>query len=273
MTVWIIAALAIFLSIIIEGILLLYLLPMFKENKVVRKNYLGEEIPIAIGITFPMAILTTYILYQFLNVLELNHILFLLGILGISFLGFIDDMIGQRDTLGFRGHFGALFKGKMTTGGLKALGGGAISFFISILITSNLLEILINTLLIALATNMMNLFDLRPGRAIKVFFTLIIAIILATKMKIDYLLIAPLLGAVLYYFIKDMKAKVMMGDAGSNVLGFALGFIAVISLTLSGKLIALFLLIIIHILTEKYSISETIEKIPLLRKLDQMGRG
>jgi UDP-N-acetylmuramyl pentapeptide phosphotransferase/UDP-N-acetylglucosamine-1-phosphate transferase len=65
----------------------------------------------------------------------------------------------------------------------------------------------------------------------------------------------------------------MMGDAGSNVLGLALGYFTVTSLSLTGRMGFLVFLIAIHIYTEKFSLTTTIEKNVLLRSIDQIGRG
>jgi len=91
--------------------------------------------------------------------------------------------------------------------------------------------------------------------------------------KINWILIAPLLGATLYYVHFDLKALTMMGDSGSNVLGLALGFMAAGSLSLCFKVGVLFFLIFMHLITEKYSLTRIIEKVAILRKIDQWGRG
>ena len=130
-----------------------------------------------------------------------------------------------------------------------------IALFVSFLITDQWQDWLLNTFIIALFTNMMNLLDLRPGRAIKGYLLFLAAIILIALGKIDYLWIAPLSGAVLAYFPFDLKAKSMMGDSGSNALGFSLGIWAACSLSLSARIAVLLLLIVMHLFTEKYSLT------------------
>ncbi|NLV22338.1 MAG: hypothetical protein GXY49_10180 [Syntrophomonadaceae bacterium] len=256
-----------------EGLLLFFLLPMLKKTGAVRKNYQGIDIPVSAGLTFPLALMLVFLVYIFLGWGQDNYQFFLLGLTVISFLGFIDDMLGQRDTLGFRGHFGALLKGRLTTGGLKALGGGFVAFFIAVTLGGAWWNIVLNTLLMALFTNMMNLLDLRPGRAIKGYLLFLLLIAAAVLAEVDYLLLAPLLGAVLCYLPVDVKARAMMGDAGSNVLGLALGVYAASWLSLSARLAFLFFLIAIHLYTEKYSLTTTIENNKLLKAIDQLGRG
>jgi UDP-GlcNAc:undecaprenyl-phosphate GlcNAc-1-phosphate transferase len=258
---------------LVEGLLLFFLLKMLKEVGAVRKNYQGIDIPVSVGLTFPLAMMVVLFVYVLLGYEQNQYQGFMLGLMSISFLGFIDDMLGQRDTLGFRGHFGALFHGRLTTGGLKALGGGFIAFFIAVSLGGTWWNVVLNTLIMALFTNMMNLLDLRPGRAVKGFLFFLLLIVITALAKVDYLLMAPLLGAVLCYLPTDVRARAMMGDAGSNVLGFALGYYATTSLSLTARLTSLVFLIAIHLYTEKISLTRTIENNALLKAIDQLGRG
>lgn len=257
---------------LVEGLLLYLLLGMLRETGAVRKNYQGIDVPVSSGVSFPITLMVVYMIYIIASRYDSSYHLFILGLMAISFLGFIDDMLGQRDTLGFKGHFGALFHGRLTTGGLKALGGGIIAFFTALFVSQGWGSVIINTLILALFTNMMNLLDLRPGRAVKGFILFFLVIVLLAGGKVDWLLITPLLGAVLYYFRFDLKAETMMGDAGSNVLGLALGYITVTSLPLFSRLGVLIFLVAIHIYTEKYSLTDTINRVYMLRTIDQLGR-
>jgi UDP-GlcNAc:undecaprenyl-phosphate GlcNAc-1-phosphate transferase len=264
-------------GIVIEAVVLYFLLEMLRDAGAVGKNYLGNEIAVSAGISFPISVLAAYLLYGFFGQYNFGMAVFLFGITSISFLGFIDDMLGKRDVTGFKGHFKALLKGRMTTGGLKAIGGGIIAIYLAVSnpTAANLRvgEVILNILVIALFTNMLNLLDLRPGRAIKgflVFFALIAVLALG---KLEWMLIAPLLGAVIYYFRADLKAMAMMGDAGSNVLGLSLGYLCVINLGLIPRIVVCVFLVALHLYTEKYSLTETIQKIPLLKAVDELGRG
>ncbi|MGI5921340.1 MAG: hypothetical protein ACOX6I_06360 [Syntrophomonadaceae bacterium] len=267
-----VAGLAALAGIVIEGCLLFLLVNMLKESGAVRKNFQGIDIPVSAGLSFPMTVMLVFIGYRFFSWYDDSYQLFIFGLMSISFLGFIDDMLGQRDTLGFKGHLGSLARGKLTTGGLKALGGGMIAFFLSLFIAGNTIDIIINTLVMALFTNMLNLLDLRPGRAVKGFIFFVVLLVVLAAARVDWLILAPLFGAVLYYFRLDLKAQVMMGDAGSNVLGLALGFIAATNLNQVTRIGILVFLIAIHIYTEKYSLTDTINRVRLLRVIDQMGR-
>jgi len=258
---------------VLEMLILFFVLNMLREVGAMRKNYLGVDIPVSAGLSFPLTIMIVYLLYRIGSWYDETYHLFILGLISICWLGFIDDMLGQRDTLGFKGHFGALFKGRLTTGGLKALGGGLIALFVAVFNSQGWPDIIINTLILALFTNTLNLLDLRPGRAIKGFLIFFLAILAAARGSIDLLLISPLLGAILAYFPSDLKARAMMGDAGSNVLGFSLGYLAAFSLSMTARLAVLIILVGIHLYTEKFSLTKTIENNILLRGIDELGRG
>ena len=255
-----------------EALVLFLIVSMLKDSGAMRKNYLDIDIPVSAGISFSFTILIVSLLLALPGWYDSSYHLFILAAIMMSFLGFIDDMLGQRDALGFKGHFSALFKGRLTTGGLKALGGGILALFVAFSLSGTWPEIILNAFIIALAANLMNLLDLRPGRAVKAYLLFLLAIIIMAWGQIVWLLAAPLTGAVLYYARSDLKAQVMMGDAGSNVLGLALGYFAVISLSLPLRIAVLVFLLAIHLYTEKYSLTAVIENNLLLKSLDDLGR-
>ena len=254
------------------------MMPLFKnlliDSNCIRPNYKGEMIPVSMGIVFlPMIIINGIIVAYFTidAISMLCLFLFIFGMMAMFFAGIIDDTIGNRDVSGLKGHFKSLFKGKLTTGGFKALFGGFVGLIISVSISKNIIDIIVNTLIIALSTNLMNLFDLRPGRAIKVYLVIMITIFVTLT---GYIKILPLLVLpnVLAYFNFDLKAKAMMGDAGSNVLGISIGILMAFGYTLNVRIGWLVFLILIHLLTEKFSLTKIIEKNKVLNFIDRLGR-
>ena len=254
------------------------MIPLFKnllvESNCIRPNYKGEMIPVSMGIVFlPMIIINGIILAFFtVDFISLSCLfIFIFGMMAMFFAGIIDDTIGNRDVSGLKGHFKSLFKGTLTTGGFKALFGGFVGLIISVSISKDIIDIVVNTLVIALSTNLMNLFDLRPGRAIKVYLVIMITIFFTLS---GYIQILPLLilPNVLAYFNFDLKAKAMMGDAGSNVLGISIGILMVLGYTLKVRIVWLVFLVLIHLLTEKFSLTKIIEKNKVLNFIDRLGR-
>ncbi len=95
-------------------------------------------------------------------------------------VGLADDVLepllyarGARPPKGLRGHVGALSRGKLTTGNVKIMGIGAASMVLASSAANvsgerSRLLWMTDSILIAGAANLANLFDLRPGRALKV---------------------------------------------------------------------------------------------------------
>jgi hypothetical protein len=121
-----------------------------------------------------------------------SHAIPIILVIGAVAFGLADDAFGGGTDKGFRGHLGALREGRLTTGMLKVLGIGLLSFVTATSIASMLddsdpwaasttgwthgvlvaLAWLAATLVIALAANLVNLTDLRPGRALKTYSVL-----------------------------------------------------------------------------------------------------
>jgi UDP-GlcNAc:undecaprenyl-phosphate GlcNAc-1-phosphate transferase len=200
-------------------------------------------------------------------------------------LGAIDDIWGSREVSGFAGHFSKLiFERKLTTGALKAIGGGIVSLVAAYLICRASpvpsipyslfpipfpLRVLIAAATIALATNLLNLFDLRPGRAVAVLFAgLGVTYIVARGRLVEWPLVAATASISLLFGIADSRGRAMMGDSGSNSLGAALGLTIVLSAP-SWMLPAIVVMAAVHIYSEKRSISGLIEGNRVLRAVDR----
>ncbi|MCT4618688.1 MAG: glycosyl transferase [Marinisporobacter sp.] len=254
-----------------------FMIPMFMnllyETECVKSNYKGENIPVGMGLIF-IPVVTVLVIFLLLCSVKNNVVyivLFLVGTLGMGLAGLLDDLLGNRNVTGLKGHFKKLLKLELTTGGFKAAFGGVLSLTISIIISNNIIDIFMNTLIIALFTNFINLLDLRPGRALKGFLVTGIILVLSPIYEEFCFLMMGLMGCVLAYIPYDLKAKSMMGDVGSNILGISLGIVCS-SLGFSTRMIALGFLILLHLYTEKYSLTKTIEKVKILKYLDEIGR-
>lgn len=268
-----------------------FMIPLFKSmlvnGNVIRPNYKNEMIPVGMGIVFlPMIIINSIILgfvtlnniwfvsssnYNLNIVWLLCLALYIFSMMAMFFAGALDDLIGNRNVSGLKGHFKSLFKGELTTGGFKALFGGFVGLVVSVCISSSIVDIIVNTLIIALSTNLMNLFDLRPGRAIKAYLLIMIPIYITLTgyTKVFPLLILP---NVLAYFNIDLKARGMMGDTGSNVLGISIGVLMALGYGIKVRLAWLVFLILMHLITEKFSLTKIIEKNRVLKFIDNLGR-
>lgn len=259
------------------------LLNLFNEAGLVKPNYLGEKIPVSGGILFIVMIPVVTLLGMLFKVNSLvtrQTFLFLFVLIAMGFIGFFDDQLGNHSIKGFRGHFRKLFVNRqLTTGAFKALFGLVIALVFSygtadfVKGSWQIQTFILNFLLVALAANCINLFDLRPGRASKIYLFGFILILLFSKDFESYIgLFLPVLAILIYYLPFDLKGKVMLGDSGANFLGASLGVMMAWMLSDLGKTIAVIILISLHILAEKFSFSEIISEYRILRYLDELGR-
>lgn len=238
-----------------------------------RENFRGDTIPTAYGLAILLWSAPVLIGLRFARPGQAQEALaFLCLVCGMGTLGFLDDYRGDRSIKGLRGHIRALFRGRITTGLLKAVGGLMLSLLVCRLILGlSPGPTLVGGLLIALCANALNLFDLRPGRACAVFFAgaaMVILLRSGTLIAAPPLLLVIVLPA-LFVYAKDRRGAAMLGDTGSNLLGGALGLGLVLAsppMLVQGCL--LIGLVLLHLLAERRSLTQIIERTPLLRRLD-----
>lgn len=256
------------------------------DHQLLKPNYKGQPIPVGFGLYLWMTALLFGLLQQaWLHAFgwgaDLRE-LFLYLLLGYSIvfmLGWLDDTIGWSEPKGLTGHVKAwLIDGMWTTGFLKAAGIGLAAIGASLFLHASWWMMVVHMLLISLSSNFMNLLDVRPGRAMKGFW-LLAAVLLAAacvpgsgKPLMLWMILLPFMIGTAFLFSLDVKAQGMLGDAGANLLGFALGCGAAAAAPVWFQLMLLFLLILLHWYAEHRSLTEAIEKIQWLRGIDRWGR-
>ncbi|SNX55383.1 UDP-N-acetylmuramyl pentapeptide phosphotransferase [Thermoanaerobacterium sp. RBIITD] len=248
-----------------------FIIQILNKDVCLKSNYKKVPIPVCGGIAFIPTIFSTNLIINLIGYQENKMPLYLLSIILMSYVGLIDDLLGDRTVTGLMGHIKSLLHMRLTTGALKAITGFMASLYISINISKNIYDVFVNTFIIALFTNFLNLLDLRPGRAGKVFLLLSVIFLIIGKGNPLFLVIV--LGASIAFLPIDLKAKIMLGDTGSNILGITLGISSVLIFNFNIRLILLILLVLIHIITEKYSLTKIIEGNKVLNCLDMLGRG
>ncbi len=260
------------------------LLNLFNEAGLVKPNYRGQKIPVSGGVLFIVlipVITAIGILFKVKTFTTQNSFLFLFVLIAIGFMGFFDDQLSVHEVKGFRGHFRMLFaEKKLTSGAFKAIFGAIIALVFSFgtaeFIKGNwpVWTFIINFLLVALTANTINIFDLRPGRAGKVYLLGFVLILLFSRDFESYIsLFIPILAIMIYYLPFDLKGKVMLGDSGSNLLGASLGIMMAWMLSDAGKIAALIILIGFQLIAERYSFTKIIQQFRVLRYFDELGRG
>jgi len=256
------------------------LLSALKRAGHAKPNYRERSLPCPFGALALAAALLALIPLMLIQRLTSSEVFYpvvppiaLYG-LGVLALGLVDDTLAgdARARRGWRGHGAAALRGELTTGVLKAAGSlGLALLAMSYLSLSNGRWLLAAGVLV-LATNMFNLLDLRPGRATKAFVLLGVGLTLGSMDLRPLwslgLFAAPALVAGLY----DLRERAMLGDTGANLLGALAGLWLVLTLSGTGQLIALMLLVAITLYGELRSISALVERTPGLRALDSWGR-
>jgi hypothetical protein len=168
------------------------------------------------------------------------------AVAAVAAIGLADDLWSGAER-GFRAHLGR----RRSTGVLKLIGIPLVGF-----LTTRKFS---GALLVGLAANFLNQLDTRPGRALKA-----------------YLLAAPFAaapaGTAVMLAPYDLREMTMLGDSGANALGAMLGLSSVNKFTGRGRWAAIGALAGLTLLGEVRSLGELIERTPVLRELDALGR-
>jgi UDP-N-acetylmuramyl pentapeptide phosphotransferase/UDP-N-acetylglucosamine-1-phosphate transferase len=192
-------------------------------------------------------------------------------------VGGYDDLAGARPEQardkGLAGHLAALRAGRVSAGAVKVAGIGAAAAVAAVLTRNSrgpgsLVDGVLTTGLVAGTANLLNLLDLRPGRAAKAG-ALVAA---ATLGGPAGGLVAGPLGATLAVLPEDLGERVMLGDCGANALGALLGLRLA---SIPGRAPRAGLLagvVALTLASEKVSFTRVIEATPGLRELDRLGR-
>ncbi len=175
--------------------------------------------------------------------------------------GVYDDLRGDGSARGLAGHLRALARGRVTTGAVKVLVVGLAGVAAGVLLYGLSARGFVAAVVVAGTANLLNLFDLRPGRALKV------ALLVALPA------LAWLVAGVAAGLLPgDLRERTMLGDGGANALGAALG------VALAERVPSLWLWLIAAVVvaltlaSEAVSFSRVIDRVPPLRWADRLGR-
>lgn len=246
------------------------LLSYIKHKNLIAMNYAGKEVINCAGLLIFLPLLLSALL-SFLIQPNQTQLVFALMIPILTFIGMLDDLLGDSSAKGLIGHANVIRNGGFSTGFLKALVGGILGLLLAWIRYQSLLIMALDIFIFALSVNTINLLDLRPGRAIK-GFGLILLIMAAMAKFAEINFIFPTIIILLLYIRGELKEIYMLGDTGANLLGGILGFYGVIVLQPITKGILLTLLFSLHLLSEFVSISKLIEETSWLYRLDMLGR-
>ena len=270
------------LSLGLAGLLVPAWLRDLRAVGLVRENWRGRVVAFPAGAVLvavalialaPLALLDDR---ADLDLLEPELRRWIVFVIGVALLGLLDDSLGRASEpgspRGWRGHARAVLGGRFSTGAIKAVGAVALAAYAVSGRGRENLDYLADLALLLLATNLFNLLDLRPGRVEKVFFTLLAGLCIGAWTLEPLELLGIFVAPVLVGFAFTLRERAMLGDTGSNLIGALAGISLIETLGDDGRLIALAVVAALTLYGEFRSINAVIERVPLLRHLDSLGR-
>ncbi len=263
---------------------------MFDRPVFQRSNYRGAPLATSVGIAMIIAVFLAAALIGLVESMGLGRYwpgleslrLTALAAGGFGLLGLLDDLAVDENTSGFRGHVTAVFAGRLSAGSLKMLAGPAVALVIAQATAGGSLGwMLLHGAIIALAANLANLFDRAPGRVTKVSTIAVAALFIATAIPYldgqlrqlpDLAGVATILGAAWGLMRPELREELMIGDAGANPLGAAVGLAVVLTQGRIVQIVVLVVLVVMNLISERVSFSSVIRRVAVLRFLDDVGR-
>jgi hypothetical protein len=254
---------------------------LFDRPLFLRENYRGVTVPTGAGIIVAVSVLFAQAALAAGSALGADlhpstmqsGQLTVTAVLGFSLLGLLDDVAADAGVSGYRGHVRAMTQGRLTGGGLKLVAGGALSVVVVAPVAGDdFLRLVLDAAVVALAANLANLFDRAPGRVTKVAFVAFVALVVAGGATSELTGAALAMGAALGLLVPDLRERLMLGDAGANPLGGALGLGLVLAFSPGVRTAALVVLVALNLASEVVSFSRVIDRVPPLRYLDGAGR-
>lgn len=274
-------ALSAFAGFAVATLLWALLAPSFAAPALQRSNYRGAAVPVAGGVVIAAAVVFAEAARAAYNVAtgddggvgDPERAAVLIAAVGFCLLGVFDDLAGDSAAKGFRGHLGALARGSLTTGGLKLFGGAAVAV-VAVAAGRNVSigRLFADAALVALAGNLGNLFDRAPGRVTKFGIVSFGALLAATGAPALLAAAAVVLGAGAGVLMPDLRERVMLGDAGANVIGAVIGLAVVLSTAPLTRTVVLAVVLSLNLASEAVSFTKVIDRVPPLRFFDRIGR-
>jgi hypothetical protein len=156
----------------------------------------------------------------------------------------------------------------VTTGLLKLVAAALAAVLVVVQVGGTRWERIAGVVLVAGATNLWNLLDVRPGRACKAYLVAACGLLAADPGAV--LLAAS--GPVVALGWPDLRERGMLGDAGANVLGFVIGAEAFVRLPAAGVVAGALVVVGLTVVADTLTLSRVIDGIAPLRWFDRLGR-
>jgi UDP-N-acetylmuramyl pentapeptide phosphotransferase/UDP-N-acetylglucosamine-1-phosphate transferase len=246
------------------------------------RNYRGLEVPAATGIAIVLGVLgaagvtvlaATALSDEASAAVAASALVGAGAALGFGLLGLWDDMMPSSER-GWGTHVRALRAARPTGGAVKLAGGAMLGVLLASAFGGSFWGISLRGALIALSANLVNLLDLRPGRAIKFWVIMAAGPVIATLVSGNRasLIIVAAAAAALAFLPIDLGERGMLGDVGANALGGVLGVATVAAASTPVEVGLVVVLLAVHVVADRPGLSRVIAATPPLAVLDRIGR-
>jgi hypothetical protein len=242
----------------------------------VATNFRGIPKPVSLGIALAATVVATRLLVLVVigvsgGSLGLELVAQLVAVIVAFGAGLYDDL-SPRPERGVVRQVALLRQGRVAPGVVKLVGLVLAGVAATAVVGGEPLRLAIGIPLIAGTANLWNLFDVRPGRSIKLFLPAAIAVGAVGWLSQSMLLTAVTFGAAVALLPADLEEQGMLGDAGAGVLGVVIGIGLYNDVGTVALAVLLGVVILLHILSETVTLSRMIRAVPPLRWFDDLGR-
>lgn len=195
----------------------------------------------------------------------------LAGVLLVGAAGFVDDL-SEGGARGLRGHLESALRGRPTTGLLKVVAG----LIAGVLVVLGMpgrppWAMVAGVILVAACANVWNDLDVAPGRAGRWFLCFGVTLPFLGQTLEPQVVLAVLAIAEAATIGLDLRERGMLGDAGANVLGFAVGAAAYGLLPDAGVVAVALVAVGLNVVGETVTFSRVIAAVAPLRWFDRLG--
>ncbi|MDP9834268.1 MULTISPECIES: hypothetical protein [Actinomycetaceae] len=233
-----------------------------------RTNHAGEQVSLSEGVGAATALIGSAVARRDFAAAA--------ALAATANAGLADDIEDLREDApkakGLAGHFEAFKRGNITTGAVKvaAIGSSATGYA---LVHCNrydrgFYDWIIDSIIVAGSANIVNLFDLRPGRALKASAA---CSLIASASRVSPRSFGATLGTIVGSAPSDLAGKTMLGDVGANTLGLQVGMLAIVPSSRAFRTVMAALTLGVIGAGEVVSFSKLIESSKVLSTLDELG--
>ncbi|MGL5859461.1 MAG: hypothetical protein ACRC35_13840 [Angustibacter sp.] len=250
-----------------------------------RINHRGETVTLLEGPAFVVGAAVGLGATSTLTARQRNAAL--VATVAAGLVGAYDDFADGQQAKGLSGHLGALKDGVITSGAVKVVGLAASGVLAAAVagpsrrvaakpvapasrrVRGSVVDSVLGGAVVAGTANLVNLLDLRPGRALKVVVATAPAAFGAGPAAV---VLPAAVGAAAASLPDDLAERTMLGDTGANCAGALLGTAAVLRWGRGGQVVALAAVVALTLVSERVSFTTVIERTAILRDLDRLGR-